>query len=367
MMRFLPLIPALLAQVHGDDSSSLMQSDVVSADRAKAAAMSNIVTELTDLPLSHTDRKFAVSVMMGQVKKVEKLDANAIDLLGQVKDLLKQITDEMTADRDEDQAELDAVKNMITQCHQLGTALESTAYGNVTTAKSAYDTCKTGEAEKFSDEATKCGALIADLTYLKGNQLKCVFPTDTGYDGIAAWNTFFSEGLMWFEDANDRFTETAQPCKDAIDALKDKQDECKEKQTTYESDYCQWEIARYWMCNHQSTCYSNAETYYNNVSAFVVPAAVVRKDEGQAIARIECLIDNLLANPQSFDLTACENQKTAAELQSAYGVVEVDPLPALQECNHISPIPGDVAWANHYQPEVVGAPSVPNLVNCSDL
>lgn len=363
-MRFLPLVAALLVQVHGSDYSSLMQSDVISAARASAAGMQGIVASLEGLPFKQPERQFAVSALMRQVRKVEKLDDASRKTLGDVKGLLFGIAADMVADRDQDQAELNAANGMISACNDHWDTEDANAAGAVTTAKSNYDDCKDEEEAAWDEDFDKCGTLILEMTTLHSQTLDCVLPTAYNFASIDTWNSFITAGLAWFTAADAEFQIKEPPCSAAIKALSEKISECEGLQTTYESEFCQWRIERLFQCNHLDTCYQDAVDHYNNASSHVMPLAVERRAEGVAIARIICLIDNLLANPQTFTLDGCENTRTDAALDADYSLVAVT-LTDKDTCDRdaVAVYPGAGTWYATY-PTNNKAPAVANLISC---
>lgn len=334
----------------------------VSAAEVKAA-IANIGDGLKSITVPGKARQMAIDALMKSVSGSEKLDPETADVLNNISSLLNDILDEMHAERNEDQQQLDGITDAVAACNGAGLVEDGNLETTVTTSAQTHVDCRAVEANLFDVDAEKCLALTEFLQHL--SQPNCQKPEPT-QAAIEAWNNMLHQGASWFTSTKTNYEPKRDDCLASTEDLKNQVEQCNRDQTNYENHFCEWHLHRTERCDQLEICYNNRIEAHNNLTAAIKPIADQRVREAGVIVHVQCLIDKLV-NEGITDHEACDTVDQST-LQDRYNNTYPDPLPTMDACSttEVSVHPGRDDWYNFaYSSLSANTPAVTDTgINC---
>lgn len=248
--------------------------------------------EINKVSLPGAARQIAIDALLKSVEGSDKISPESIEVLNNVTVLLNGILDVMRAQTITAQAEIDNVQHVVGVCNDAGDDSDALMSGDVQTKNTTHAGCRDEEKVLFDDDADKCAELTAWLDTLSAPN--CVKP-GASQENIDQWTSFLSLGLGWFEVNKEQFVPKRDACTNTTDLLEDKNTECANLQTGFESAWCQWSAHREEQCSTLASCWSNAVAHHNTLQAAKMDLAGRRMEEAKMILHVICLIERLVA------------------------------------------------------------------------
>merc|ERR1719210_1328501 len=245
------------------------------------------------------DGNEALTFVEGLAEKVaghdytlSKEEKNAID---SIKKFIERMLKDIVVQRNEDQDEVDNIKNLIEGCATSATeSLEKVAALNkaVGTARTKQSDCRVSEGKAKDEMSAACAAYNA---YCQGKGSKvpaCVKSMKKQKMKSDDANTKKSVRLcleeinVWFPPLWEKYAK----CKLSEGILHDKNKECNKDQKSFEGDFCQYDLLLDTTCDTQVDCRSTNIDARNKGHAAVKIAEKARSTDCAVGHKVKCLL-----------------------------------------------------------------------------
>lgn len=281
----------------------------------------------------------AVDALLKDMSQSEKLDPATVELLQNITLLFSDILTDYTANRDEDQLELDHITTVVLNCNTAGVALDVSLENQTNVSEVDHMDCRAQEEVLFDTDASTCGSFTSYLQSVTAPN--CVKPDPT-VANIPQWTTMIDNGDSFFQYTLQSYLPLRNACVASTNALKTQIEACHTLQNTFEGDFCQWHSHRMSMCATRLTCYNNAVVAHQLLVADIKPISDLRVHEARLIIHMQCLIQNLIIG--ITDHTACTitpYQDMQVDYNNTYPVI-----PDMENCSTtpVSIYPGHTDW-----------------------
>merc|ERR1719297_741795 len=245
------------------------------------------------------DGNEALTFVEGLAEKVVGHDYTLSDAennaLASIRKFVDRLLKDIVTQRDEDQKEVDSIKDLIEGCATSATnSLKQVAALKIAvgTARTRHSGCRQVETSKHNDMTVDCAAYDA---YSQGPGSKvpaCVKSMKKQKMKSDDANTKKSVRLcleeinVWFPPLWEKYAK----CKLSEGILHDKNKECNKDQKSFEGDFCQYDLLLDTTCDTQDDCRSKNIDAREKGHAAVKIAETARSTDCQVGHKVKCLL-----------------------------------------------------------------------------
>jgi hypothetical protein len=331
MKFFLALCPALALEDFESDDLMLLQLSQKS--RSSPQDVQDTLSTLAKSSNPQQVEAFVEQLAQSVSKGEAKIDDATKAVLEGVKQTFADTSEPaIEASHDEDLTLLNSITtSAVGRCsrkHQVDKAEDVRQGETVEGSENLHKTCRNELKTLEDDRDQKCGAFENFRQTL--SPPTCTVPSST--DGVIG----YLEAMQTFSGSNLQLAKRMDAmCKEAIEAVDEKKDDCNSMQAQYESGFCQWRVEVHETCHEYQTCYESAAASLDTAAETTEKNAESRKLEWKALQKIKCYIDVLISDDDDGKKEAMNKCQDLDPDMSHLDMV-VPALPAPDSCDFAS-------------------------------
>lgn len=312
------LLACLSFSVRGSDDQSLMQHGVGVASQSSAQLGARLIKqELAEMPYPGKMRQIAIDALMKTVEESDQIDTKTVELLTEMKNLLKTITDGFGGEKTADDVAHQKTINDGSNCNTDGTQQDTAAEANYTNQVGDHRDCRINVHAPATEKKTSdCNIVESDMaSYSPLEFCTAINALSVSIDGafnngdhdspidVAELQELIekiSDGKAHFGPTGDgvlaSFTTKKGACEGSQNDWTTAKESCDTFQTKTESSYCVWRAERQSMCATRVACHAAATAAYTTELLTVNANGLSRTNTAIIIELTICIIDHMIAD-----------------------------------------------------------------------